>query len=170
MSVENLHDLLKHELGDLLFAEKTVLKGLKKMSREAKDPMMKERLDQHYTETEGQITNLEQAFEAIGEKAKAQKCPGILGIMEEKKEFDEEEEPSPSMKQAFNLGAGLRVEHYEIAGYQSAIALAKVTGQRQCADLLSQNLAQELEMEKFLRGVSAKALKEIERKIAVEAE
>ena len=170
MSMENLHDLLKHELGDLLYAEKTVLKGLKKMTREAKDPMIKERLEQHYTETEQQITNLESAFEAIGEKARAQKCPGILGIMEEKKEFDEEEEPSAPMKEAFNLGAGLRVEHYEIAGYQSAIALAKVTGQRQCADLLSQNLAQELEMEKFLRGVSAKALKEIEQKLAVEAE
>lgn len=170
MSMESLHDLLKHELGDLLYAEKTVLKGLKKMSRETKDPIVKERLDQHYTETEGQITVLESAFESIGEKAKAQKCPGILGLMEEKKEFDEEEEPSPAMKQAFNLGVGMRVEHYEIAGYTSAIALAKVTGNRECADLLNRNLQQELEMEKFLRGVSAKALRDLQSQIAAEAE
>ena len=58
MSVENLHDLLKHELGDLLYAEKTILKGLKKMIRETKDPMVRERLEQHYTETEGQVTKL----------------------------------------------------------------------------------------------------------------
>jgi ferritin-like metal-binding protein YciE len=170
MSMENLHDLLKHELGDLLFAEKTVLKGLKKMTKEAKDPDVKARLEQHYTETEQQITNLEAAFEAIGEKARAQKCPGILGIMEEKKEFDSEEEPSPELKEAFNLGAGMRVEHYEIAGYHSAIALAKVTGNRECADLLTQNLQQELDMEKFLRAASGKALKEIDRKLAVAAE
>jgi ferritin-like metal-binding protein YciE len=170
MSVENLHDLLKHELGDLLFAEKTVLKGLKKMTKEAKDPDVRARLEQHYTETEEQITTLEAAFEAIGEKAKAQKCPGILGIMEEKKEFDSEEDPSPELKEAFNLGAGLRVEHYEIAGYQSAIALCKATGNRECADLLMKNLRQEVEMEKFLRMASGKALKEIERKLAVAAE
>ena len=170
MSMENLHDLLKHELGDLLFAEKTVLKGLKKMTKEAKDPEVKARLEQHYTETEGQITNLEAAFEAIGEKARAQKCPGILGIMEEKKEFDTEEEPSPEMKEAFNLGAGMRVEHYEIAGYHSAIVLAKVVGNRECADLLAQNLQQEVDMEKFLRAASGKALKEIDRKLAVAAE
>lgn len=170
MSMDNMHELLKHELGDLLFAEKTILKGLKKMSRETKDPMVKERMDAHYVETEQQIANLESAFEAIGEKAKAQKCPGILGIMEEKKEFDSEEEPSAEIKQAFNLGAGMRVEHYEIAAYHSAIALAKVTGNRQCADLLSENLRQEVEMEKFLRTVSAKALKDLERQIAVEAE
>ena len=170
MSVENLHELLKHELGDLLYAEKTILKGLKKMAKETKDPMVRERMEQHYTETEGQITVLESAFESIGEKAKAQKCPGILGIMEEKKEFDEEEEPSSAVKQAFNLGAGLRVEHYEIAGYQSAIALAKVTGNRECADLLTQNLTQELEMEKFLRGVSSKALKDLQAQISAEEE
>jgi ferritin-like metal-binding protein YciE len=170
MSVENLHELLKHELGDLLYAEKTILKGLKKMVKETKDPAIRERLEQHYTETEGQITNLESAFEAIGEKARAQKCPGILGIMEEKKEFDEEEAESPEIKQAFNLGAGMRVEHYEIAGYTSAIALAKVTGNRECADLLSRNLAQEVEMEKFLRGVSAKALKDLQAQIGAEAE
>ena len=170
MSVETLHDLLKHELGDLLYAEKTILKGLKKMAKEAKDPMVRERLEQHYNETEQQIGNLESAFEAIGEKAKAQKCPGILGIMEEKKEFDEEESPSSPIKQAFNLGAGLRVEHYEIAGYNSAIALAKVTGNRQCADLLTQNLQQEMEMEKFLRTVSAKALKDLQGQIAAEEE
>ena len=170
MSVENLHELLKHELGDLLFAEKTILKGLKKMAKETKDPMVRERLEQHYTETEGQITNLESAFEAIGEKAKAQKCPGILGIMEEKKEFDEEEAESPAIKQAFNLGSGMRVEHYEIAAYTSAIAVAKVTGNRECADLLAQNLAQEVEMEKFLRSVSAKALKELQAQMPEEGE
>ena len=164
--MEQMHELLKHELGDLLFAEKTILKGLKKMSRETKDPMLKERMDAHYAETEQQIANLESAFEAIGEKAKAQKCPGILGIMEEKKEFDSEEEPSPEIKQAFNLGSGLRVEHYEIAAYESAIALAKVTGNRECADLLMQNLRQEVDMAKFLRTASSKAHKDLERLIA----
>lgn len=170
MSVENLHGLLKHDLGDLLYAEKTVLKGLKKMTREAKDPDVRVRLEQHYAETEEQIANLEAAFEAIGEKARAQKCAGIVGIMDEKKEFDSEEEPSAELKEAFNLGAGLRVEHYEIAAYQSAIALCKATGNRECADLLARNLRQEVEMEKFLRTASGKALREIEKKIAVSME
>ena len=170
MSMENLHELLKHELGDLLYAEKTVLKGLKKMAKETKDPMVRERLEQHYTETEGQITVLESAFESIGERVKAEKCPGIIGLMEEKKEFEEEEEPSSAVRQAFNLGAGMRVEHYEIAAYTSAIAVAKTIGQRECADLLAQNLAQEVEMEKFLRSVSSKALKELQAQISAEEE
>jgi ferritin-like metal-binding protein YciE len=166
MAVTNISELLKHELGDLLYAEKTSLKGLKKMSREVADPAMRERMLQHYDETEQQIANLEEAFAAIGEKAKAQKCAGILGLMDEHDEFKSEEEPSKEMLEAFDLGSGLRVEHYEIAAYNTAIALARAVGNTECVELLRENLAQEVEMEKFLRGNALKALKKLQTEAA----
>ena len=162
MAVHEMQGLLKHELGDLLYAEKQILKALKPMIRETSDPEMKERLEQHQEETEQQIGNLERAFEAMGLKVKAQKCPGILGILEEKKEFQSEEEPSKPMLEAFNLGAGLRVEHYEIAAYRSAMALAKSLRQREVADLLKTNLDQEVAMAKFIETSSAKVLRTVE--------
>ena len=161
MAMESLPELLKHELGDLLYAEKTILKGIKKMSREVKNPMLLERMQAHYAETEQQIENLERAFEAIGEKAKAEKCPGILGLMEEHDEFKKEEEPSREMLEAFDLGSSLRIEHYEIAAYNTAIALAKAMGNTECARVLNENLAQEVAMEKFLRANAVKALKQL---------
>ena len=166
MAVNDLHALLKHELGDILYAEKTVLKGLKKMSKEVKDPEMNERLLRHYEETEGQIENVERAFEAIGEKARAQKCPGILGLMEEHKEFSEEEDPSDEVLEAFDLGAGLRVEHYEIAAYNTAIALARTLGYTEAVTLLDENLRQEVEMERFLRTGASKALRKLNAQMA----
>src|SRR5215207_3335011 len=166
MAVTNISELLKHELRDLLYAEKTILKGLKKMSREVADPAMRERMLQHYDETEQQIANLEEAFAAIGEKAKAQKCAGILGLMEEHDEFKSDEEPSKQMLEAFDLGSGLRVEHYEIAAYNTAIALARAVGNTECVELLRENLAQEVEMEKFLRGNALKALKKLQTEAA----
>ena len=168
MAMNNAQDLLKHELGDLLYAEKQILKALKPMIRETSHPALKERLQQHEGETEQQIQNLEKSFEAMGLKPKAEKCPGILGIIEEKKEFKEEEEPSKAMLEAFNLGAGLRVEHYEIAGYRSAIALAKSLRQREVADLLKANLDQELAMAKFIEGASAEALRMVEQAVMEE--
>ncbi len=161
MSVESLPELLKHELGDLLYAEKTVLKGIKKMSKEVKNPELNARMQQHYAETEQQIKNLERAFEAIGEKAKAQKCPGILGLMTEHDEFKSDEKPSKQMLEAFDLGSALRIEHYEIAAYTTAIAIAKAMGNLDCARILSENLAQEVEMEKFLRANAVNALKQL---------
>jgi ferritin-like metal-binding protein YciE len=162
MAVTDLNELLKHELGDLLYAEKTILKGLKKMSKEVSDPEMRERMLAHYDETEQQIANLEEAFATIGAKPKAQKCPGILGLMQEHDEFKSEEEPSKEMLEAFDLGSGLRIEHYEIAAYSTAIALAKSLRNAECAALLTENLQQEVAMEKFLRGTAGRALKKLQ--------
>ena len=154
-------DLLKHELGDLLYAERRFLTATKTMARETADPAMKQRLEQHVQETEGQIERLGRAFESIGEKAKAEKCPGILGLMEEHDEFKKEEEPSREMLEAFDLGSSLRIEHYEIAAYNTAIALAKAMGNTECVRVLRENLAQEVAMEKFLRTNAVKSLKKL---------
>lgn len=158
MAVDDLNKLFKHELGDLLYAEKTFLKGLKTMAKETSDPMMKDRILQHADETEGQIDTIERAFEAAGLKVKATKCDAAIGLKEEHDHFKEEEEPEPQILEAFNLGSGLRVEHYEIAGYRSAIALARALGFDESAALLQQNLEQEEEMASFLESNAPAAL------------
>lgn len=163
MAVSDLKQLLKHELGDLLYAERQFLKGMKKMSKEVGNPDIRSRIEEHVTETDGHIQTLERAFVAIGEKPKAEKCDAAIGLMEEHDSFKSEDEPSKSMLEAFDLGSGLRIEHYEIAGYRSAIAIAKVLGEDECATLLGENLKQEEEMAKFLEKNAAKALKQLQQ-------
>src|SRR5688500_7115663 len=158
MAVTEMQELLKHELGDLLFAEQKILSMLRTVSREIQSPDMKARVVEHMRETEGQVERLKRAFTAIGEKAKAEKCPGILGLQEEHDSFKSEESPSPPLLEAFDLGSGLRVEHYEIAGYRSAIALARVLGHEDCAELLRESLAEEEAMAKFLEKNALKSL------------
>jgi len=161
MAVNDMSQLLKHELGDLLFAERTFLKGLRKMSKEISDPMMKDRVTRHASETEEQIGVLEQAFEAVGLKPRAVKCDGAIGLKEEHDSFKEDEDPSPEMMEAFDLGSGLRVEHYEIAGYRSAIAIAKALGNDECARLLAKNLDQEVAMATFLEENALMAMQKL---------
>lgn len=160
MAVNDMNQLLKHELGDLLYAERTFLKGLKKMSKEISDPMMKERVAQHAVETEEQIEVLGQAFESLGLKARAEKCDAAIGLKEEHDSF-KDDGPSKEMLEAFDLGSGLRVEHYEIAGYRSAIAIAKALGKNECATLLSKNLDQEVAMATFLEENALSAMQKL---------
>ena len=42
------------------------------------------------------------------------------------------------------IGAALRTEHYEIAGYQATISMAKTLGMQDVINLLSANLNEEL--------------------------
>lgn len=160
MAINDMNQLLKHELGDLLYAERTFLKGLKKMSKEIGDPRMKERVVKHASETEEQIEVLGKAFESVGLKPRAEKCDAAIGLKEEHESFLEDK-PSPEMLEAFDLGSGLRIEHYEIAGYRSAIAIAKVLGNDECARLLGKNLDQEVAMATFLEENALGALQKL---------
>jgi ferritin-like metal-binding protein YciE len=150
MPMTELRELLKHELGDLLYAERRFETATRKMSREVANPAVKERVERHVEETKGQIERLERAFRAIGEKPKAEKCEGAIGLREEHDSFKSEEDPSKEMLEAFDLGAGLRVEHYEIAGYRAAIAVATALGEDECAGILRESLAEEEAMAEFL--------------------
>jgi len=154
-----LKEVLVHELGDLLYAERRIIAMLKTMEREAIDPALAARMEEHRGETEEQIARLERAFESIGEKAKAEKCPGIIGLKEEHDSYKKEEKPSKPQLAAFDLGSGLRVEHYEIAAYTTAIAVANALGHSECSAILQQNLDEELEMERFLVENAPRVLK-----------
>ena len=154
-----LKDLLLHELGDLLYAERRFLTATKALVREAQDPQVKSRIEQHVAETEGHIERLGKAFESIGEKAKAEKCEAAVGLKEEHDSFKSEEKPSKEILSLFDLGSGLRVEHYEIAAYTTAIAVAQALGHEECVGILQQNLQEELDMAAFLVKNAPRVLK-----------
>ncbi len=160
-----MKELLKHELGDLLYAERRFLTATRKMSREVQDEVIRERLERHVEETQGQIERLERAFAAMGEKAKAEKCEAAIGLREEHDSFRSEEEPSKEILEAFDLGSGLRVEHYEIAAYRSAIAVARVLGEEEVVSILQESLSEEEEMAKFLEKNADKALRRVMKRI-----
>ena len=136
-------ELFLHELGDVLYAERTLVKTLPKLQEEASDHELAEGFGEHLEETRQHVENLEQAFEAMGEPAKAEKCPAIEGIKKEHDEFVSNESPSPEVLNAFLTGAGARTEHYEIAAYEGLITMAEAMGEDEVARLLNENLAQE---------------------------
>ena len=136
-------ELFMHELGDILYAERTLVKVLPKLAQEATDSTLRDAFEKHLGETKQHVTNIEKAFEMVGEPAKAEKCPGIEGIKKEHDQFMSNEEPSPELRNLFLTGAGTRAEHYEIAAYEGLITLANGIGESQIVPLLEENLEQE---------------------------
>jgi ferritin-like metal-binding protein YciE len=141
--MSNPRELFLHELGDVLYAETVLVKALPKLAQEASDDELRAGFEAHLEETKQHVKNVEKAFEALGEKAKAEKCPGIEGIKKEHDEFMQEEQPSSDVADLFLTGAGARTEHYEIAAYTGLVISANALGEAECASLLSENLEQE---------------------------
>lgn len=153
-------ELFMHELGDILYAERVLVKALPKLEKEATDQELAESFNEHQAETEQHVANLEQAFEELGEKVKAEKCPGIEGIKQEHDEFVKEQSPSPEVLDAFLTGAGARTEHYEIAAYEGLIVSAEAMGEKKVAKLLSENLAQEKEALQTMKKIGKRLARE----------
>ena len=136
-------DLFLHELGDVLYAERTLVKTLPKLQEEASDEELALGFEEHLDETGQHVKNVELAFEKLGEKPTAEKCPGIEGIKREHDEFLSKESPSQDVLDSFLTGAGARTEHYEIAAYEGLVTMAEAMGETEVVELLTENLEQE---------------------------
>jgi ferritin-like metal-binding protein YciE len=140
----SLESVLVDELKDLYNAENQLVKALPKMAKGASSPELKQLFTEHLEETKGHVERLKQIFEQLGQKPTGKVCKGMQGLVEEGKEQLESEEEGAT-KDVCIAGAALRVEHYEIAGYTAAIAIAGALGQDEIVELLTETLHEEEE-------------------------
>jgi ferritin-like metal-binding protein YciE len=134
-------ELFTHKLGATLTMEQTVLQMLQKLEQTAKDPELKEQFAHHRDETEQQISNLQQAFSALGERAETQPCPTIDGLKQESEQMISQ--TSDELIDAVLLGGAAETEHHEIAVYENLIVHADALGHEDIVALLRENLEQE---------------------------
>ena len=138
----SLNELLIEELRDLYNAENQLVKALPKMAKGASSPELKDLFSTHLEETKGQVERLKQVFEQLEERPTGKVCKGMQGLIEEGREQLESDEEGAT-KDVGISGAALRVEHYEIAGYTAAIAIAQQLGHDEIVSLLTENLEEE---------------------------
>ena len=138
----SLKAVLIDELRDLYSAENQLVKALPKLAKGAKDPTLKELFTAHLDETKEQVVRLQETFTLLEEKPTGQHCSGMEGVIEEGKEALEKDEEGASFDSGI-IGAALRTEHYEIAGYQAAIAMAQALGLEDVVQTLSISLKEE---------------------------
>jgi ferritin-like metal-binding protein YciE len=158
-AMEDLRDLLIHELEDLYDAEHRITKALPKLRKAAGSAELKDAFDMHLQETEGQINRLEQCFDLLGESAKRKKCHGILGLIEEGQE-EMEEDASQAVLDAALIGAAQKVEHYEMAAYGTARSHAQLLGHDEVASLLQETLDEESAANEKLTAIAEAGINE----------
>jgi ferritin-like metal-binding protein YciE len=149
MQMQDLEDLFVDQLRDLYNAEKQLTKALPKMAKKASDDQLKQAFTQHLEQTEEHVQRLEQILEKLGKRASGKTCKAMQGLIEEGKELMEED-AEPEVLDAGLIAAAQRVEHYEIAGYGTVRAYAKLLGNNDAAKLLQKTLDEEGDTDKKL--------------------
>ena len=153
MSLAAPRDLLIHELGDMLSAENTIAKMLPELAKEAQQTEIRAAFKEHELETKEQIKRLQAAFKELGEKPEITTCYATEGLKQEHTSL-QEEDPTPQVLEMANLLGAAKTEHYEIASYSGLVQLAKDLGEPTVAELLKQNLDEEMAMAKKLTAFS----------------
>lgn len=138
----SLKEVLIDELRDLYSAENQLVKALPKTVKGISDPTMKATVKEHLEQTKGQVLRLREVFSHLGKKPTGEHCSGMEGCIKEVTEALEKDETG-ALKDAGILGASLRVEHYEIAGYTAALAIAKALKEKEIVALLTETLKEE---------------------------
>ncbi len=142
MAMENLKELFEHELKDMYFAEKHLVAALDKSAKEATDPELKEAFSSHMKETKDHCERIEKVFKMMDKSPRAATCDGVMGLLKEKEGF-KKEKPSSEIKDLFDATAAIKVERYEISGYEALIRMARELGMDSAADLFEKTLEEE---------------------------
>jgi ferritin-like metal-binding protein YciE len=151
---QTLKDLLEDEIKDLYSAEKQLTKAIPKMAKGSHDPALSSAFTKHLKETEEQVARLEEVGKLLDIKPAGKKCEGMEGVIKEGAEALGEEGNETVLDLGI-IGAGSRVEHYEMAGYLTAISLAERLQEGGVVKLLQKSLLEEEAAEQTLRKIAS---------------
>ncbi|KAA5537486.1 ferritin-like domain-containing protein [Taibaiella lutea] len=149
-----LMELFVNSLKDINWAEKQLVKALKKMAKAASSGDVSKAFEDHMTQTEGQIERLAQVFELLGKKPTSKKCEAMEGLLKEADELIEETEEGTEVRDVALIAAAQKVEHYEIATYGTLKTLAGTLGLAEAQKLLQETLEEEKQADFLLTEIA----------------
>jgi len=155
--MDEVTQVMTDQLRDAYSAEKQALRAMSRMMKKATSQSLKDALEMHVEQTEGQVERLEEALDMLGARPGRKVCEGMRGIIEEAQGELEEHDKGPLMD-ALIIAAQQRVEHYEIASYGTMVALAKAVGQKELANLLAETLKEEKQTDEKLSRIAEREI------------
>lgn len=152
-SVNDLQELYITNLRDLYNAEHQITKALPKLADAASSAELKQGFTHHLEQTKWQIDRLETIFKELDEKPGGHTCKAMEGLLQEGDDFVSTVR-DPDVLDAALIGAAQKVEHYEISGYGTARAFARLLGYDMQAQLLQQTMEEEAETDTKLSKIA----------------
>jgi len=152
MQLTTLNDVFVNQLGDLKSAEQQLTDALPKMAQAASTPELREAFEEHLQETRGHVKRLQEIEQMVG-SIPTETCDAMKGLVSEGEEIIEAD-GDPVAKDVALIAAAQRVEHYEIAAYGTARALARELDFSDAADLLGDTLDEESAADQKLTSIA----------------
>lgn len=128
-------------LQELYYTEQQLVDALETLSEGTGDETARRAFSEHREETRRQVDRLERVFEEIGEEPRTREDRVVAALIEEHEQFAGENDGD--VLDRYNIAAGQKTEHHEIAAYGTLTSLAGKLGHDEAADLLEETLREE---------------------------
>ena len=142
MTIDSTEDLFVAGLKHAYYTEQRLVDALEELEQTSSSEELKEGFAEHREETRTHIDRIEEVFEQLDAEAEAEEDPVVEGMIEAHEEFMSKD-PSDEAIDRFNIAAGQKSEHYEIATYGNLIPMADQIGLDDAADTLEETLREE---------------------------
>ena len=155
MELNTLKDLYVEQLRDLYSAESQLCEALPKMVKAASHPELRQGFERHLEQTKRQREDVGRLIEALGEDPDGHECKAMKGLIQEGSELIKEHgNDDPDVLDAGLIAAAQRIEHYEIAGYGTVRAYARMLGERDAERILERVENEEKQTDQKLTQVA----------------
>jgi ferritin-like metal-binding protein YciE len=141
MCANNLEELFETTLKHVYYTEQQLVDATEELAESTSEDEIANAFAEHHEETQHQVERLEEVFDEIGVSPEAEQDHAVDGLIEDHEEFVNQD-PDDHVLDRFNIAAGQKSEHYEIAAYGNLIPLADQLG-LDVADTLEANLREE---------------------------
>jgi ferritin-like metal-binding protein YciE len=153
MALNSMEDLAIHKLQSIYDAENQALQAYPQIMDAVSSSELKQAMQQHVEQTQGQVQRLEQIFQQMGVQPGGVTCASMQGLLEEGQQLIEMG-GSPEVRDAAIIGAAQAIEHHEIAAYGTARTIAQQLGMTEAAQLLEQTLEEEKQTDQLLTQIA----------------
>jgi ferritin-like metal-binding protein YciE len=157
MALNTLTDVFVDQIEDLYSAETQLVEALPGVASAAQDAKLRDAIQTHLEQTHGHVERLRNILSDLGITSPGQVCEGMAGLLAEGEEIIRTPGSGPA-KDAALIAAAQRVEHYEIAAYGTARALAGELGYDDAVGLLAETLEEENHADELLSKIATGGL------------
>ena len=157
MNLGSIQDVYADQLSDLRSTETQLIEAWPRLAAAASDVKLKQAFTQHLEQTEGHLERLERIIETSPSPVTPDACKPMQSLIRESANVIAAEGPG-EVKDVALIAAAQRIEHYEMAAYGTARALADQLGQSEARELLGETLDEERQADELLTKLATGGL------------
>jgi ferritin-like metal-binding protein YciE len=151
---QGFRKLFLDQVKDMYWAELTLTTFFPNMIDKASSQDLKDALASLLSVTEQQVSRCEEILAVLHERAEANPCEAMQGLLEEAKEITEATQNQPEQDAAI-ISATQKIVHYEIASYATLATWSRQLQEPEIAGMLEETLQEEKECNDQLGELAA---------------